>query len=101
MAFLQNSAQGRGGWRAIGWSGRGAADALGWRDESGRSCLSRGVSPMPETIDESRLNDLLGKVIGDVAGAMSVFMAYLGDQAGVFYALDGAGRLTLEQLAAK
>ena len=56
---------------------------------------------MPETIDETRLNDLIGKVIGDVAGAMGVFMAYLGDKAGVFAALDGAGRLTLAELAAK
>jgi 2-polyprenyl-3-methyl-5-hydroxy-6-metoxy-1,4-benzoquinol methylase len=56
---------------------------------------------MSETIDEARLDALLGKTIGDVAGAMSVFMAYLGDQAGVFDALDGAGRVTVDQLAAK
>jgi 2-polyprenyl-3-methyl-5-hydroxy-6-metoxy-1,4-benzoquinol methylase len=56
---------------------------------------------MAEAIDEARLNDLVGKVIGDVAGALSLFMAYLGDQAGVFTALDGAGRLTVDQLAAK
>ena len=56
---------------------------------------------MTEAIDESRLNDLIGKVIGDVAGAMGLFMAYLGDQAGVFAALDGAGRLSVDQLAAK
>jgi 2-polyprenyl-3-methyl-5-hydroxy-6-metoxy-1,4-benzoquinol methylase len=56
---------------------------------------------MTETIDETRLNDLIGKTIGDVAGAMGVFMAYLGDQAGVFAALDGAGPLTVDQLAAK
>ena len=55
---------------------------------------------MTETIDESRLNALIGKVIGDVAGAMGLFMAYLGDQAGVFAALDGAGRLTVGELAA-
>src|SRR5690606_12102415 len=59
------------------------------------------VHAMSEAIDETRLNDLIGKVIGDVAGAMSLFMAYLGDQAGVFAALDGAGRLTLDELAAK
>ncbi len=57
--------------------------------------------PMTETIDEVALNDLIGKVIGDVAGAMSLFMAYLGDQAGVFSALDGAGRVTSNELAAK
>ena len=56
---------------------------------------------MTEAIDETRLNDLFGKVIGDVAGALSLFMAYLGDQAGVFSALDGAGKLTLADLAAK
>jgi ubiquinone/menaquinone biosynthesis C-methylase UbiE len=56
---------------------------------------------MGETIDESRLNELIGKVIGDVAGSQSLFMAYLGDQAGVFAAMDGAGRLTCDQLAAK
>src|SRR5690606_17271511 len=37
----------------------------------------------------------------DVAGAMGVYMAYLGDRAGVFDALDGAGRLTVSQLAEK
>jgi hypothetical protein len=56
---------------------------------------------MNDNFDETRLNELLGKVIADVAGAMSVFMAYLGDQAGVFTALDGAGRLTVGQLAEK
>ncbi len=33
---------------------------------------------MTETINETVLNDLIGKVIGDVAGAMSLYMAYLG-----------------------
>lgn len=56
---------------------------------------------MTQAIDETRLNELIGKVIGDVAGALSLYMAYLGDQAGVFTALDGAGRLTVRDLAAK
>ncbi|MES2904252.1 MAG: class I SAM-dependent methyltransferase [Pseudomonadota bacterium] len=56
---------------------------------------------MTDTIDESALDDLVGKVIGDVAGSLSLFMAYLGDQAGVFTALDGAGRLTVEELSEK
>jgi 2-polyprenyl-3-methyl-5-hydroxy-6-metoxy-1,4-benzoquinol methylase len=54
-----------------------------------------------EAINEDRLNELIGKVIGDVAGAMGMFMAYLGDQAGVFAALDGMGRVTVDELAAK
>jgi ubiquinone/menaquinone biosynthesis C-methylase UbiE len=56
---------------------------------------------MIEAINETRLNELTGKVIGDVAGALSLFMAYLGDQAGVFAALDGAGRLSVDELAAR
>jgi 2-polyprenyl-3-methyl-5-hydroxy-6-metoxy-1,4-benzoquinol methylase len=56
---------------------------------------------MSETIDEARLEQQIHKVIGDVAGAMSLFMAYLGDRAGVFAAMDGAGPLTCDVLAAK
>jgi 2-polyprenyl-3-methyl-5-hydroxy-6-metoxy-1,4-benzoquinol methylase len=56
---------------------------------------------MADTVNETVLNDLMGKVIGDVAGALSLFMAYLGDQAGVFTALDGAERLTVEELATR
>ena len=56
---------------------------------------------MAQPLDESKLNDLIGKVIGDVAGSMSLFLAYIGDQTGVFAALDGAGELTVEQLSAK
>jgi SAM-dependent methyltransferase len=56
---------------------------------------------MTETIDEQRLQALQQKVMGDVAGAMGVFLAYLGDQAGIYDAMDGAGALTREELAAR
>src|SRR5690606_5476706 len=69
--------------------------------DSGRSNLSPGGRLLNDNFDETHLNELIGKVIGDVAGALSLYMAYLGDQAGVFAALDGAGRLTLDELAAK
>jgi ubiquinone/menaquinone biosynthesis C-methylase UbiE len=52
-----------------------------------------------EAIDMGKVEALAGKVIGDVAGAMSMFMAYLGDQAGVFDALDGKGPVTLAEAA--
>ena len=54
---------------------------------------------MTVQIDMAKLEQLAGKVVGDVAGALSLFMAYLGDQAGLFEALDGAGRLSVDQLA--
>jgi hypothetical protein len=56
---------------------------------------------MSDAIDAAKLDQQVHKVIGDVAGAMSLFMAYLGDQAGVFAAMDEAGPLTCDQLAAK
>lgn len=54
---------------------------------------------MSEAINEARLEELAGKAVGDVASALSIFMAYLGDQAGIFDTLDGMGRATLDQLA--
>jgi 2-polyprenyl-3-methyl-5-hydroxy-6-metoxy-1,4-benzoquinol methylase len=56
---------------------------------------------MTEQVDEAKLEALAGKVIGDVAGALSLFMAYIGDQAGVYEALDGAGAVTVDELSAK
>ncbi len=56
---------------------------------------------MTEQIDMAAVEELAGKVIGDVAGALSLYMAYLGDQAGVFDAMDEAGPITCAQLAAK
>lgn len=58
------------------------------------------VPQTAEVIDEQKVNDMVGKVVGDVAGAMSLFMAYLGDKAGVYEAMDG-DRLTCRQLAQK
>jgi len=56
---------------------------------------------MVEAVDMEKVGALAGKVVGDVAGAMSLFMAYLGDQAGVFAALDETGRTNLAGLATK
>jgi ubiquinone/menaquinone biosynthesis C-methylase UbiE len=61
----------------------------------------RETAKMTEQVDEIKLEALAGKVVGDVAAAMSLFMAYIGDQAGVYDALDGAGALTADELAAK
>jgi len=54
---------------------------------------------MSETIDFDKVQAMASKVMHDVAGAVSLMMAYMGDQAGVFAAMDGAGPLTLDQLA--
>lgn len=54
---------------------------------------------MTEQIDMAKVEAMAGKVITDVAGALSLYMAYLGDQAGVFEALDKLGRVSVGQLA--
>lgn len=54
-----------------------------------------------EQIDMAKVEAMAEKVIGDVAGAVSLMMAYLGDQTGVFEAMDGEGPMTLDQLAGK
>ncbi|MBO9581424.1 MAG: methyltransferase domain-containing protein [Sphingobium sp.] len=56
---------------------------------------------MTDVVDVAKVEQLAGKVVGDVAGAMALFMAYLGDQAGVFDTLDRAGRVTAGELAGK
>ncbi len=50
-------------------------------------------------IDQNKVEELAGKVIGDVAGAMGLLMAYIGDQAGVYAAMDEAGQLSPDELA--
>ena len=54
-----------------------------------------------EAIDMAKVEEMAGKIVGDVAAAVSLFMAYMGDQAGVFDAMDGEGPMTVGQLAAK
>jgi len=56
---------------------------------------------MKDAVDEQRLEALQGKVMGDVAGAMGVFLAYLGDQAGLYDAIDEAGPISAAELAAR
>jgi len=47
------------------------------------------------------LEAFAGKVMGDIASAQAILMAYLGDKAGVFDALDEGGAMKAETLAAK
>lgn len=54
---------------------------------------------MSDDFNQANLEQLAGKVIGDVAGALSLFMAYVGDRVGLFDAIDGKGRLSVDQIA--
>ena len=50
-------------------------------------------------LDESKFEQLQGKVMADVGGAIGLFMAYIGDQAGVYQALEKLGPCTHTELA--
>ena len=50
-------------------------------------------------MDQTRFEELQGKVMGDVGGALGLLMAYIGDQAGVYRALDEHGQSTHSALA--
>ncbi|MEH6559580.1 MAG: class I SAM-dependent methyltransferase [Oceanicoccus sp.] len=54
-----------------------------------------------QTFDETKFEELQGKVMGDVGGAIGLLMAYMGDQAGVYKVLEEAGPCTCEELAKK
>ena len=52
-------------------------------------------------IDESKLNELIGRVLGDLGGAMSIAVVRMGDSLGLYKALHAKGPLTPEALAAR
>lgn len=57
------------------------------------------MATMVQEIDGLKLEQLIGKVIGDVAGAMGLLMSWLGDQAGLYRALERVGPATAEKIA--
>ena len=52
-------------------------------------------------VDEAKLNAFVGKVLGDLGGALSVPMVRMGDKLGLYKALKEQGPLTSAELAAK
>jgi 2-polyprenyl-3-methyl-5-hydroxy-6-metoxy-1,4-benzoquinol methylase len=50
--------------------------------------------------DRSAFEKLRDKVLADLAGAMGAFMAFIGDQTGVYKALERRGRCRADELAA-
>ena len=52
-------------------------------------------------IDENKLQDLIGKMLGDAGAAMGTALVLLGDKFGFYKALAAAGPMTPAELAAK
>jgi SAM-dependent methyltransferase len=52
-------------------------------------------------IDQKKLEDLVGKGVGDLGAAISAVLVHVGDKLGLYKAMAGAGPLTPSELAAK
>ena len=50
-------------------------------------------------VDEQKLNEFMGALIGDLGGATTVLMVCLGDELGLYEAMDGAGPVSSATLA--
>ncbi len=45
----------------------------------------------PAAVDEGKLNDFLGKAVGDIGAAISAALVVIGDKLGLYKAMAGAG----------
>jgi SAM-dependent methyltransferase len=52
-------------------------------------------------IDEDKMHEFMGKVVGDFGAALSSSLAYLGQKLGLYKAMAGSGPLTPAELAEK
>jgi 2-polyprenyl-3-methyl-5-hydroxy-6-metoxy-1,4-benzoquinol methylase len=52
-----------------------------------------------QTIDEGKLMEFLGRMVGEMGAAISALMINIGDKLGLYKAMDGAGPLTSEEVA--
>lgn len=52
-------------------------------------------------IDETKLNEFMGKALGDMGAAISTALILIGDRLGLYKAMAGAGPMTSQQLADK
>jgi SAM-dependent methyltransferase len=50
-------------------------------------------------ISEAKLNEFMGKAVGDIGAAMSAALVLIGDKLGLYKAMAGAGPLTAVELA--
>jgi SAM-dependent methyltransferase len=56
---------------------------------------------MTKTVDEAKLNQFVGQILGDLGGALSVPLVRIGDRLGLYKALHSDGPMTPEELAKK
>ena len=59
------------------------------------------ISRAMKALDESKLQEFIGKVVNEWGAATSALTIFIGDRLGLFKAMAGAGELTAEELAKK
>ena len=52
-------------------------------------------------VDETKLEQLMGQVVGFMTGGAMCFAMWLGDELGLYRALAGSGSVTADEIAAK
>ncbi len=52
-------------------------------------------------VDEAKLNEFIGRAVGEWGAIESALLTFIGDKLGLFKAMAGAGALTPEELAKK
>ena len=52
-------------------------------------------------VDEAKLNEFIGRTVGEWGAIESALLTFIGDKLGLFKAMAGAGALTPEELAKK
>lgn len=58
-------------------------------------------SPAQPTIDESKLNEFMGKAVGDMGATLNAALVIIGEKLGLYKAMANAGPLTAAELAQK
>ncbi len=53
------------------------------------------------SVDENKLNEFMGRALGDMGAAMNAALVLLGDELGLYKAMNGAGGMTADELAEK
>src|SRR5712691_10478585 len=56
---------------------------------------------MDTAVDSTRLEEFLGRAIGDLGATMSAALVVIGDRVGVYRAMAGGDPVTVEELAAR
>src|SRR6202022_2695397 len=91
------------------WSGRVAIGfcipnklvfrVLSFPRNQGNETTKEGLGGCAMAIDEAKLNEFLGRAVGDIGAGMSAALVLLGDKLGLYKALAKSGPLTPAELA--